>query len=279
MLPGERMKTEQEVVERVKQWTAWWITQRRKKLEEQLNDTMSVNPFLMPFLFDYHNLNDFSKLADLMIASHLMTGHNTGFGKLIDEKILPHVFDAQKLDKNYRRNTPPFNKSCFDEIDHIIRRPDGTVELLSLKAGRWTIQLTMAVQLNFAFNEILRDHSDQVDNIVVGVFYGLNAELTDKYDILRGINRGANHNVIDLTADVHVYAGRLFWAWLNEGEANTQEWVLKGILSALEEGQIHETATHLLERFKQGVEQKYESEVREDDGALNWYKLLSKING
>ena len=33
-------------------------------------------------------------------------------------------------------------------------------------------------------------------------------QLTDKYDILRGINRGKQHNVVDLTANVKVYAGR-----------------------------------------------------------------------
>jgi len=95
------MKNQQEVVTKVKECTQWWIEQRQKKLEDQLNETMSVNPFIMPFLFDYHDLNSFEDLADLVIASHFMTGHNTGFGKLIDEKILPKVFEAKKLDRSY----------------------------------------------------------------------------------------------------------------------------------------------------------------------------------
>jgi hypothetical protein len=272
------MKNQQEVVSGVKQWTKWWIGQRRKKLEDQLNETMSINPFMMPFLFDYHNLQSFEDLADLVIASHLMTGHNTGFGKLIDEKILPHVFGAQKLDSKFRKKTFPFGEACFDEIDHLIRREDGTTELLSLKAGKWTIQLTMAVQLNTSFNEILNQHPDVADNIAVGVFYGTKEGLTDKYDILRGINRGANHNVVDLKDHVHVYAGREFWTWLSGGANETQEWVLEGMQAALAEEKIHETASKLLAKFKKGVVEKYEKDVRVD-GELDWAKLLKKING
>ncbi|MDM8350777.1 PmeII family type II restriction endonuclease [Pseudomonas sp. sp1636] len=272
------MKSKQEIISGVKEWSKWWIVQRRKKLEDQLNGTMSINPFMMPFLFDYHDLSSFEELADLVIASHLMTGHNTGFGKLVDEKILPNVFGAQKLDSKFRAQNPPFSESCFDEIDHIITRENGQKELLSLKAGKWTIQLTMAVQLNVAFREIIENHPEVSDNIAVGVFYGKKDGLTDKYDILRGVNRGANHNVFDLTSHVHVYAGRDFWTWLSGGAIETQEWVLKGILEALEEEKIHETASTLLEAFKVGVVDKYENDVRVN-GKIDWMKLLKKING
>ena len=272
------MKTKHDVVKDVKKWAKWWILQRKKKLEEQLNETMSINPFMMPFLFDYHNLKSLDELVDLVIASYLMTGHATGFGKLIDEKILPNVFGTVKLDSNYRRNTKPFNKSCFDEIDHYIIRKDGKKQLLSLKAGRWTIQLTMAVQLNAAFHVILNNHADIVDEIVVGVFYGKKEGLTDKYDILRGINRGANHDVSDVTDKVYVYSGREFWAWLNYGEQETQEWILTGIIDALKEEKIHQTASVLLKEFTDGVVAKYENDIR-DGNTLDWYKFLKKING
>lgn len=119
------MKSKDDVVKDVKHWVKWWVSQRKKKLEEQLNETMSINPFLMPFLFDYHDLENFEELVDLIIASHLMIGHATGFGKLIDEKILPNIFGTLKLDSAYRKSTKPFNKSCFDEIDHYIIRKGG----------------------------------------------------------------------------------------------------------------------------------------------------------
>lgn len=272
------MKSKSDVVNNVKYWAKWWVSQRRKKLEEQLNETMSINPFMMPFLFDYHDLKSLDDLVDLIIASHLMTGHATGFGKLVDEKILPNVFGTKKLDSAFRKSNKPFNNSCFDEVDHYIVRDNGKKQLLSLKAGRWTIQLTMAVQLNAAFIEILEKHKDISDEIVVGVFYGKKEDLTDKYDILRGINRGANHDVRDITEHVNVYSGKEFWAWLNDGELETQKWVLRGIIEALDEEKIHETASALLKKFKDGVVQKYENDVRVGD-KLDWYKLLEKING
>ena len=273
------MKSKQDVVDGVRLWTKWWINQRRLKLVNQLSESMSVNPFLLPFLFDYHDLDDFEGLADLIIASHLMIGHGTGFGKLIDEKILPQVFGTVKLDSTYRKTTNPYLYAAFNEIDHLITRQNGTKELLSLKAGRWTIQLTMAMQLNSAFNDIVINHAGLCSKIVVGVFYGKAENLTDKYDILRGINRGANHSVIDLQQHVEVYSGRDFWKWLNDGENDTQEWVLQGIIEALEESKIHETSKELLAKFKAGVVAKYEADIREADGSLNWYKLLKKING
>lgn len=272
------MKSQGEVVAGVKEWSAWWIAQRRKKLEEQLHDTMSINPFLMPFLFEYHNLDSFGELAELVIASHLMIGHSTGFGKLIDEKILPNVFNAQKLDSKFRKGTKPFGDACFDEIDHIVTRADGRRELLSLKAGKWTIQLTMAVQLNTAFNEIITQHHSVFDRICVGVFYGKNDDLTDKYDILRGINRGANHNVIDCSDYVSVKAGKDFWSWLNGGEDRTQNWVLLGLIDALKEQNIKSSSQQLLSRYASSVERHYKA-AKLEDGTIDWEALLTKING
>ncbi|MBN8685035.1 MAG: hypothetical protein J0L99_20475 [Chitinophagales bacterium] len=273
------MKAREDVIDGVKKCAIWWIGQRRAKLEEQLSETMSVNPFMMPFLFDYHDLKSFEELAELIIASHLMTGHSTGFGKLIDEKILPEVFGTKKLDASFRKNNKPFSYSCFDEIDHLIDRKNGVVELLSLKAGKWTIQLTMAVQLNKAFKEITETYPGLCNNIVVGVFYGKPSDLTDKYDILRGINRGANHDVTDLQKHVIVYSGRDFWKWLNYGEENTQEWVLQGLLNALQETKIHITAKELLQRYKESVVTKYQDDILEEDGSINWFNLLKRING
>lgn len=272
------MKDQNTVEQGVEYWAKWWISQRRKKLEEQLNETMSINPFMIPFIFDYHNLGHLDELVDLIIASHLMTGHATGFGKLIDEKILPHVFGTHKLSSSYRKRNSPFGDSCFDEIDHYIIREDGTKQLLSLKAGRWTIQLTMAVQLNAALNKILEQYPQVADEIVVGVFYGRKEDLTDKYDIIRGINRGANHDVVDIANHVHVYSGREFWSWLNCGEYHTQEWVLTGIIEALRREKIQETASSLLKSFKNGVVEKYEHDIRSGD-SLDWHKFLQKING
>jgi hypothetical protein len=272
------MKSKEQIINEVKICTVWWVKERRKKLEEQLTETMAVNPFVLPFFFDYHGIESFEELADLILAAHLLIGHNTGFGKLIDEKILPNVFGTRKLTADYRKRNIELLDACFNEIDHIVQRPDGNSELMSLKAGKWTIQLTMAMQLNTAFNEILTKYPKIAAKIVVGVFYGKGDDLTDKYEILRGINRGAKHNVIDLTKSVEVHSGRAFWTWLNNGEIHTQEWVLEGIIAGVRESKISEISKKLLQEFRNGFVKKYH-DVREEDGSLNWFKLLEKING
>lgn len=265
------------IVDGVAYWAEWWIEQRRNKLIKELSGTMSINPFLVPFLFDYHNLNSVEDFVDLVLASHLMIGHNTGFGKLIDEKILPEVFGTIKLDKNYRNQTPPLENSAFNEIDHIVKRPDGTVELLSLKAGRWTIQLSMAIQLNRSFSDILKYYSAYYNKIIVGVYYGNNDRLTDKYDILRGINRGATHHVKDLTNNVAVYAGEQFWTWLGNGKTNTQNLVLEGIVSAIETKNIKENNRELMDKFKNTISNTFKDTL-ENNGENNWEMLLKRIN-
>lgn len=273
------MQSKEDVIQGVKGWTKWFVNQRKVKLEEQLSESMSMNPFLMPMLFKFHDLNNFEQLIDLVISSHLMIGHGTSFGKLIDEKILPKVFLTEKLDKTFRTTNEPYLAAAFNEIDHIVTRDDGTKELLSLKAGKWTIQLTMAMQLNTSFREIIEAYPNLCGKIVVGVFYGTAQSLTDKYEILRGINRGAHHNVFDIQKHVEVHAGRDFWRWLNDGEEETQEWVLQGIIEATNESKINENAKELLMKYAAGVAKKYEADSKDDDGGLNWYKLLKRING
>lgn len=271
------MVPEATIVEKVEKLTLWWIAQRQQKLIKELSNSMSLNPFLVPLLYDYHNLNSIDDFVELMLASHLMIGHNTGFGKLIDEKILPEVFETIKLDKNYRSKHGNLINAAFNEIDHLIKREDGTTELLSLKAGKWTIQLSMAIQLNRSFTDILRYYSAEYENIVVGVYYGNNDSLTDKYDILRGINRGANHNVNDLTAKVKVLAGESFWTWLGQGNSSTQSLVLRGILNAVKHADIRKRNIQLMEQFKRKIATSFDDTLGSNDDQ-KWLRLLNTIN-
>ena len=274
-----------DVIAGVSNQIVWWMGERQKKLVELRHETMSVNPFLLPLIFGIHQFQNFDELAEFLVAAHLSTGYATGFGKLIDEKILPQVFGTTKLDKATRRNHP-LCLSAFDEIDHIIPAAQGEpAKLLSLKAGRWTIQLTMAVQLNKAFKELLELRDSKklgtftFDEIAVGVFYGTKDTLTDKYDILRGINRGANHDVANIKQHVDVYAGREFWSWLNGGEQQTQEWVLEGILQgfATSEKSMGSLA-ELLAGFRKEFSQQFQSFVL-PDCSIDWQAIIRKING
>lgn len=257
--------------------TQWMIGKRMDKLRSELHETMAINPFLIPILFEIHNAKTFADLGELLLVGHLVGGHNTSFGKLIDEKVLSNVFGTHKLNKAYRKANPPLEEACFNEIDHIVFR-DGEPILLSLKASRWSIQLTMAKEINTSFDHIHRHHGELYPEIVVGVFTGTNATLSDKYDILRGINRGAQHNVIDLTDSVSVHAGRAFWSWLNGDEPKTQTWVLEGILEGLKQANCRDECKDLLASYKESFNRTYAKFVNKD-GQVDWHRLLKEING
>lgn len=265
------------IVDKVAIETQWMIQQRMEKLREGLHDTMSLSPFLIPILFDLHHADSFADLAELLMAGHLMIGHFTSFGKLIDEKILPKVFGTHKLSSKFRSDNPPLALSCFNEIDHLVPR-NGRFALLSLKASRWTINLSVAKELNTAFSIILRDHYTSYDEIVVGVFNGKAEGLSDKYDILRGINRGKIHDVLDIQANVRVLAGRDFWSWLNFGETRTQDWVLDGILQGLRQANCREESRVLLRAYISAFNNRYAKHIRED-GSIDWHQLLAEVNG
>ena len=272
------MASQADVVQGVANAVESMVERRLDKLRNESHDTMAVSPFLLPILVDLHDAASFDELADLLLASHLMTGHFTSFGKLIDEKILPAVFGTTKLDRAFRQSVKPYEQPCFDEIDHLVGDEGVTPTLLSMKASRWTIQLSMARELNAQFNRILTDYPGKFSEIVVGVFYGKSADLTDKYDIVRGINRGMAHAVDDLTGYVRVLAGRDFWSWVNDGENDTQHWVLDGILKGLDQADCSAGAHGLLDSYKASFRKKFEAHLK-NDGQIDWHGLLKELSG
>ena len=272
------LASREDVITGVSNEVRWMVNQRMTKLREEAHETMAVSPFLIPILFDLHHAESFAELGELLLAGHLMIGHFTSFGKLIDEKILPKVFNTKKLTGPYRAANEPFIEPCFNEIDHIVSRPRTKPILLSLKASRWTIQLTMAMEMNKAFHTILTRYPEQFDQIVVGVFYGTSSGLTDKYDILRGINRGKQHGVFDIQGHVQVVVGREFWAWLNGGEPATQDWVLDGILQGLREANCREECRELLTSYAAAFNRQYAKHINRD-GTVNWHQILAELNG
>jgi hypothetical protein len=271
------MKTREEIILGCEEWAIWWYGQRIRKLKDLAHSTMSTNPFLLPFLMAFHGKNSLDQLASLNVASHLMAGHHTGFGKLIDEKILPEVFSTSKLDANFRRNNG-LTDSCFDDVDHIVQNGDKR-SLLSLKASRWTIQLGQALTLNRNFSEIQekkRNADHAFDEIVIGVFYGDYQGLTDKYYLACGIKRtkgAANHDLIDVSDYARVLAGRDFWSWLNGGEADTDSWVLSGLTSGFKKAFDRNSSEMLLDQYGKGYEESIS-----DDGEIDIFRILRKIN-
>lgn len=269
-----------QIVSGVRAQAAWWLDERMKKIRQERHDTMEVNPFMAPLVSALHGHSDFLELADFLLGGHFAIGHATGFGKLIDEKILPNVFGTTKLDKANRRARPLFMRACFDNIDHIVSKNNQEV-LLSLKASKWTIQLGQAVELNKSFKEIRNlfeaaEHSH--DKVVIATFYGTAANLTDKYRLVQGISNGANHDVHDLRDSVTVLAGHEFWSWLGDHQ-DTQLWVMEGIQAAItEKRESLQEAQTLMAEFRNSFARRYATFINAE-GIIDWVGILRATNG
>lgn len=266
------------VIAEVEECVRWWIEQRAAKIGQVEHGSMEINPFLAPLICALHGLDSASDLSKFITAGHFYIGHGTGFGKLIDEKILPRAFGTIKLDKAYREQAG-LTDPAFDDIDQIVIKPDGRY-LLSQKASKWTIQLGQAMGLNRSFRSLLNlREAGQVDfkKIVVGVFYGHADDLTDKYRILRGITTGAAHDVTDISSHVDVHSGRDFWSWLADDEA-AQEWVMVGIHRAIASSSAAEVEA---QRADEKIEHRVTgmlSQVGDVKTEQDWINFINAIN-
>ncbi|MCE3006763.1 MAG: restriction endonuclease [Bacteroidetes bacterium] len=271
-------KNKEEVVNKVAIEIEALLIRRIRKLEKEISSFLNINPFLMSALRDIHELKNLDDLANFLFISHMASGHATSFGKTIDEKILPNVFGTIKLDSVQRRKRK-MNSSAYNEIDHIVNpHSDTDWCLLSVKAGPWTIQDASAHSLYSAFKQI-GDFNLYGKEIVVGVFYGNESSLTNKYEILRGINPRQQSQFVVLDY-VRVLAGKDFWSWLNGGEERTQEWVLEGtqvgsskVLSSNED--VAKIVRNAPERLKYELQEKYDLDF---DSEIDWLKILFAIN-
>ena len=211
-----------------------------------------------------------------MLTWHLANGHATGFGKMIDEKILPRVFGTKRLDSSCR-DEAPYNREIFDDIDHVVARRDGEY-LLSLKAGAWTIQLGQAMGLYRHFLALGKEGL-QSKGIVVGVFYGHRGLLTDKYRIVKGEN--VRHQTeMEQLPYVEVKAGEKFWTWLNDDAASTQDSLLEGIAKGADDFLASSPDASVVvgacaQRLVEELRAKY---GLPDDGAIDWALLLHAVN-
>lgn len=270
----------EEVVVGVSQWTEWWIDRRLEKVKELNQTSMTLNPFLLPLISGLHGFVDFDEAAAFQLGRHLAGGHDTGFGKLVDEKVLLHVFGTSKLTKVYRVENG-MTASAFDDIDHLVPHDDAPPDLLSLKASKWTIQLGQAVNLNASFKKLvdLRERGEfPFGRIVLASFNGRTEDLTDKYYLAQG--RIRRHDVVDLTDTVDVFAGREFWTWVNEGVSETQDWVLDGILDGIEKAKSElESAADYITRFEGAISSTYTRHIDPDSGQVDWHAILREING
>ena len=115
--------TKEAVLAGVSKWVEWWVGNRRNKLIKLNHESHAINPFLLPIIMSMHGFASIRDLAFFMLSGHLVEGHATGFGKLIDEKILSNVFGTIMVDRKFRKDNPEYQASQFDNIDHIVVAP------------------------------------------------------------------------------------------------------------------------------------------------------------
>lgn len=66
------MIPKQQVIDAVAKETEWVVEQRMAKLRGEHLDSMSINPLLIPILYDLHAAPSFKELGTLLLAGHLM---------------------------------------------------------------------------------------------------------------------------------------------------------------------------------------------------------------
>ena len=276
---------EDQVVNGVAGTVEWWIGKRVQKFRKNTHETASINPFLAPIIMALHR-HDVDQLATLLMQGHLVGSHATGFGKLLDEKVMPQVFGTFPLNGKSRKGTI-YQSDLYDEIDHIMPDEDGTVGkmMLSLKTGRWTIQLGQAKALNSAIAKLLAVSGTEghptIGKVVVGAFTGTAETLSDKFDVAMGVQRetSANHDVIALPEGrAEVRAGRELWSFVNGSEPATQDWVMSGILQGIERGrgQIGEMS-NLEQQYLTGFRKRFAKFMVGD--SVDWHAFLEEVNG
>lgn len=270
------MATKSHIVSEVSQQTYDFLSRRAKKVEKHISGILNINPFMMRALQELHSFDSVKSMSEFLFVSHLAGGHATAFGKMVDEKLLPKVFNTTKLSAKVRQEQN-FLASAFDDIDHLVTRNDGEY-LLSLKASAWTIQHAQAMQLYTNFKKIGDFHLYR-NGIVVGVFYGNTKALTNKYSILRGVNPRHQEEFVELKY-VSVKAGKDFWAWLNNDEPDTQDWILEGIDEGAnkyfsDNPKAKEFITNGPQKLANELAQKYKMSTT---GTINWLYLLHAIN-
>lgn len=118
--PAPGPKGREHGVEASQRVDEWWLRTRQTKRVGNNKETINVNFSLLPLVMAYHGLGSVGELGEILLGSPLVGGHFTGFGKLIDEKLLPHAFGTQKFDATYRAATPSYSQAAFNDIDHAV---------------------------------------------------------------------------------------------------------------------------------------------------------------
>lgn len=232
-------------------------TFRRLRLQD-----LNVNLFLLRLVRRFHSLDTPEAIVSYLVDGRLHSGEETAYGWLVD-LFLPPIIGASTPEER----EDEYKWEGFKEIDKEVVRPnpkDGLSRrhLVSLKAGPWTINDTMAQRMASNVEELQRYGPDPV---VYGVTYGRPDQLSNKPGIVKAKFPDEH---------VAVLVGRQFWDWL-AGYPNAHLDILNGIA----DGEQAYVAAHgvpldqLIAAKKAELTDAFKREFKVEGAADVWQRL------
>lgn len=161
--------------DRLQEETYLFLKRRFRELAEQFNDISKTNfnPFLLLITAPVYNIYSPYEVAERLQLGKAFHGDDTAFGRMAEEKYLS-IFGAKtpaeksSQDADTRRRWSPI------DLELTI---DGQRNLMSIKAGPWTMNQSHAAEMIHQFQQL---HEETGARILIGITYGRYKNLNNK---------------------------------------------------------------------------------------------------
>lgn len=173
---------------------------RYKKIVALKIDNFFPNPYLQAVSVPVYGHKTFYELIKSLIEAHLVAGQETAYGWMTEALI--SAFASRVVPGKPRgRQNETHRDNPLKEIDAYFRAPSGEIDLISLKAGPMTINDSAAIEMRNKFRSLIDDFKKPFDerkytqalteqggtirNVIYGVTYGRQKDLTNKPRIVK----------------------------------------------------------------------------------------------
>lgn len=249
---------------KVTQKTLEFVERRFNKMRAlQSVEDYQLNIFLLLMMAPAYNINSPYDLAEHLQTGEMPHGDSTGFGKFVENHILP-IFGVEEVPEK-RRDQPRATRDLFSPIDAQMTI-ENTFYYTTWKAGPWTMNQSHANEMISSFPII---HEQTGSDIILGVFYGRYEQLNNKPALVRRGTGGYFHTLV----------GKDLWEFIT-GYENAHIHVLEAIREAQDVFAVrHGGKTffeHMLESrlvLTQSIRDTFGIESGEDD---LWDKIIEK---
>lgn len=155
--------------------TYLFLKRRFRELAEQFNDISKTNfnPFLLLITAPVYNIYSPYEVAERLQLGKAFHGDDTAFGRMAEERYL-RIFGATTPGEKSSDNQTVRNRWSPIDLELNI---DGQRNLMSIKAGPWTMNQAHAAEMIRHFKEL---HEETGAKILIGVTYGRYKNLNNK---------------------------------------------------------------------------------------------------